>query len=217
MTATTQRTKLRRRPQQGAHDRDTIHRILDEAMVCHVGFVLDATVRVIPTLHARIDDDLYLHGSSAGGMMRSIAAGQEICVTVTLLDDLVLARAAFEQNVNYRAVMVFGAPTPVIDEEEKLAGLRALTNQLLPDRWEQCRPPTRQELKGTALVRLGLDEASAKVRAAGPTDADRDLELPYWAGVVPRTVTWGPPRPEPGLPDGVAIPAQLAAFDRQGS
>lgn len=217
MSSTTQRIKFRRRPRQGTHDREVIEQILDEAMVCHVGFVREGSVRVVPTLHARIDDQIYLHGSTAGGMLRSIGEGQEICVTITLLDDLVLARAAFEQNVNYRAVMVFGVPEPVTDQREKLSALAAMTNQLLPGRWEQCRHPTKKELKGTALVRLRLDEASAKLRQGGPTDADADLELPYWAGVVPRTVTWGPPKPEPGLPRGVEIPYQLASFVRRGS
>jgi len=211
------RTRFRRRPAQGTRELDVVYAILDEALVAHVGFLIDGLPRVIPTLHARIGDHLYLHGSSAGTMTRTLAAAPEICVTVTLLDELVLARAAFEQNVNYRSVMAFGRPEPVTDPEEKLAGLAALTEHLMPGRWEQCRHPKRQELKATSLLRIPLSEATAKLRTGGPTDDDADLELPYWAGIVPRTVSWGPPVADPGLASGIEAPEIARTYHRQGS
>jgi len=211
------RTRFRRRPAQGTRDLDVVYAILDAALVAHVGFLVDGLPRVIPTLHARIGDRLYLHGSSAGTMTRALAVAPEICVTVTLLDELVLARAAFEQNVNYRSVMAFGIPEAVTDADEKLAGLRALTEHLMPGRWGQCRQPKRQELKATSLLTMPLSEVTAKLRTGGPTDDDADLELPYWAGIVPRTVSWGPPVPDPGLASGVEAPEVARTYNRQGS
>jgi nitroimidazol reductase NimA-like FMN-containing flavoprotein (pyridoxamine 5'-phosphate oxidase superfamily) len=217
MRESASRTRFRRRPSQGSYDRDVIYGILDAALVAHVGFLVDGLPRVIPTLHARIGDLLYLHGSSAGTMTRALAAAPEVCVTVTLLDELVLARAAFEQNVNYRAVMAFGRPRVISDAEEKLAGLRALTEHLLPGRWEQCRQPKRQELKATTLLAMELSEVTAKLRTGGPTDDEADLALPHWAGIVPRTVTWGPPIADPGVPAGVEAPEVARTYSRQGS
>jgi nitroimidazol reductase NimA-like FMN-containing flavoprotein (pyridoxamine 5'-phosphate oxidase superfamily) len=211
------RLRTTRKPKSARYDRETIDAILDEAIVAHVGFVRDDYPVVIPTLHARDGDRLLLHGSAAGKMLRHLAGGVEICVEVTILDGLVLARSAFEQNVNYRSVVIFGTAVPIEGEEAKLAALEALTNQLIPNRWAECRPPSRQELKGTSILELPLDEASAKLRDGGPTDAEGDLELPHWAGEVPRRVVWGPPLAEPDLAPGVDVPASVGAYTRPGS
>lgn len=212
-------TRLRttRKPRQAHYDRETVDAILDEAVVAHVGFLRDGYPVVIPTLHARDGDRLLLHGSAAGKMLRHLSEGVEICVAVTLLDGLVLARSAFEQNVNYRSVVVFGAAVPILDEERKLAALKALTNQLIPGRWEECRPPSKQELKGTSILEMPISEVSAKVRSGGPTDDPDDLTLPFWAGEVPRRVAWGPPVPEPDLAAGVKVPDGVGTYRRMGS
>jgi nitroimidazol reductase NimA-like FMN-containing flavoprotein (pyridoxamine 5'-phosphate oxidase superfamily) len=213
----TTRLKTTRKPKQAAYDAETINSVLDEAIVAHVGFVRDGYPVVIPTLHARDGERLLLHGSAAGKMLRHLAGGVPICVEVTILDGLVLARSAFEQNVNYRSVVLYGVATPILEEERKLAALEALTNQLIPGRWSECRSPSRQELKGTSILELPLDEASAKVRAGGPTDDPDDLALPHWAGEVPRRVVWGPPAPEPDLAAGVGVPASIGSYSRPGS
>lgn len=211
------RLKTTRKPKQASYDAETIAAILDAAIVAHVGFVRDGFPVVIPTLHARDGDRLLLHGSAAGKMLRHLASGVEICVEVTVLDGIVLARSAFEQNVNYRSVVVFGVATPILDEKQKLAALESLTNQLIPGRWDECRPPSRQELKGTSVLEMPLSEGSAKVRSGGPTDDPEDLSLPHWAGEVPRQVTWGPPLPEPDLDPSIAVPASVGAYSRPGS
>jgi len=200
------RTKVKRLPDRGRYDRETIDAILDEALVCHVGFAdEDGQPYVIPTLHARVGDELYLHGSSASRMLRRLAAGAPCCVTVTLVDGVVLARAVFDQSVNYRSVVVLGTARPVDDPGEKLAALEALTGQLVPGRWAETRPPTRQELKATAIVALPLDEASAKLRTGPPGNHPEDAEAyaGTWTGVLPITQAVGTPIPAPDLPAGV--------------
>ncbi|MDX6469059.1 MAG: uncharacterized protein QOF75_862 [Gaiellaceae bacterium] len=177
--------RVKREPQRGVYDRETIDAILDEALVCHLGFAVDGQPYVIPTLHARVDDLLYVHGSAASRMLRHAASDVRICITVTLLDGLVLARSVFNHSIDYRSVVVLGTPTLVEELEEKREALRAFTEHIAPGRWEEARQPTDQELKATWILSVPLDEASAKVRTGPPEDEPEDLELPVWAGVVP--------------------------------
>jgi len=176
--------RVKREPHRGAYDRETIDAILDEALLCHLGFQVDGRPTVIPTLHARVGDRLYVHGSAASRMLRHAASGMPMCATVTLFDGLVLARSVFNHSVNYRSVVVFGTAT-LVDEAEKREALRALTEQLAPGRWDEARQPTAKELKATSILSLPLDEASAKVRTGAEEDEPEDLDLPVWAGVVP--------------------------------
>ena len=178
------RIRVKREPQRGVYDRATIEAILDEALLCHLGFEVDGQPYVIPTLHARVGDRLYVHGSAASRMLRHAATGVPLCATVTLFDGLVLARSVFNHSVNYRSVVVFGTATLVGDDEKREA-LRALTEQLAPGRWDEARQPTDTELKATWILSLPLDETSAKVRTGAEEDEPEDLDLPVWAGVVP--------------------------------
>jgi nitroimidazol reductase NimA-like FMN-containing flavoprotein (pyridoxamine 5'-phosphate oxidase superfamily) len=176
--------RVTREPHRGAYDRATIDAILDEALLCHLGFQVDGRPYVIPTLHARVGDRLYVHGSAASRMLRHAASGMPVCATVTLFDGLVLARSVFNHSVNYRSVVVFGTATLVADDEKREA-LRALTEQLAPGRWDEARQPTDKELKATWILSLPLDEASAKLRTGAEEDEPEDRDLPVWAGVVP--------------------------------
>ncbi len=176
--------RVKREPHRGAYDRETIDAILDEALLCHLGFQVDGRPTVIPTLHARVGDRLYVHGSAASRMLRHAASGMPMCATVTLFDGLVLARSVFNHSVNYRSVVVFGTAT-LVDDAEKREALRALTEQLAPGRWDEARQPTAKELKATSILSLPLDETSAKVRTGAEEDEPEDLDLPVWAGVVP--------------------------------
>ena len=189
----TDRTRVRRLPKRGAYDRDTINAILDEALVCHVGFVVDGAPVVIPTIHWRERETLYLHGSAASRMLRSLRDGVETCVTVTLLDGLVLARSAFHHSMNYRSVMVFGTARVVETEEEKLRTLEALVEHVVRGRSRDIRPPNANELKQTLVLALPIDEASAKIRTGGPVDDAEDYARSMWAGVLPLTLTPGEP------------------------
>jgi uncharacterized protein len=177
--------RVKREPQRGVYDRETIDAILDEALVCHLGFAVDGQPYVIPTLHARIGDLLYVHGSAASRMLRHAASDARICVTVTLLDGLVLARSVFNHSIDYRSVVVLGTPALVEDVGEKREALHAFTDHIAPGRWEEARQPTDQELKATWILSVPLDEASAKIRTGPPEDEPEDLDLPVWAGVVP--------------------------------
>jgi uncharacterized protein len=185
------RLRVKREPQRARYDRETVDAILDEALICHLGFAVDGRPYVIPTLHARVGDRLYVHGSAASRMLRHVATGAEVCVTVTLFDGLVLARSVFNHSVDYRSAMVFGRAT-LVEGDEKVAALRALTEQLAPGRWDEARQPTAKELKATWILSLPLDEASAKVRTGPPEDEPEDLDLPVWAGVVPVHLAAGP-------------------------
>jgi nitroimidazol reductase NimA-like FMN-containing flavoprotein (pyridoxamine 5'-phosphate oxidase superfamily) len=202
-TSPTDRTTLRRLPERGRHDRETIDAILDEALICHLGLV-DPEGRpfVIPTIHARVGDHLYVHGSPASRALRAGARGVEACVTVTLLDGLVLARSAFHHSMNYRSVVVYGTATKVEDRTEKEAALSAIVEHVVAGRQDGCRGPNDKELKSTLVLRLPLDEASAKVRSGGPKDDDEDLGLPVWAGVVPIRTVPGDPAPDDGVTAG---------------
>lgn len=202
---TTARTTVRRLPKRGVYDKATIYSILDEGFICHVGFAVDGQPYVIPTGYARCGDALYLHGSAANRMLKTAGDGVDICVTVTLLDGLVLARSAFHHSMNYRSVVVLGKARPVIDEQEKRDALHAFTNCVVPGRWEETRQPTAQELKATNVLALAIEEASAKVRTGPPIDDEEDYALPVWAGVVPLETKPGAPVPDarklPDVPD----------------
>ena len=211
-TAPTDRTRVRRVPQRGVYERETIEAILDETLISHVGFVNDGQPVVIPTLHARLGDRLYLHGSAASRMLRTLQKGVPVCATATLVDGLVLARSAFHHSVNYRSVVVFGTATLVEPGEETVKVLELFTEKLVPGRWAEVRPPTRQELKGTKVLRLPLDEASAKVRTGPPIDEDEDYDLPVWAGVLPLATEVAEPQPDPRLDPAIETPGYVAAW-----
>jgi hypothetical protein len=202
----TDRTRLRRLPKRGVFDRDAIYRILDEGFVCHVGFVVDGQPYAIPTGYARVGDSVYLHGSAASRMLRSLSAGISVCVTVTLVDGLVLARSAFHHSVNYRSVMILGRARLITDPTEKTAALRAFTNHIVRDRWDELRPVTTQELAGTSVLVLPIEEASAKVRTGPPVDDEEDLTWPAWAGVVPLALAVGAPQPDAHVRTETASP-----------
>jgi nitroimidazol reductase NimA-like FMN-containing flavoprotein (pyridoxamine 5'-phosphate oxidase superfamily) len=210
----TERTRLRRLPKRGVYEREEIYRILDEAFVCHVGFTVDGQTFVIPTAYARVGDLLYVHGSAASRMLRALAREVEACVTVTLVDGLVLARSAFHHSMNYRSVVVFGTATLVRDEGEKLKALEAFTEHVMPGRWRDVRPPTRGELKATTVLSFSLEEASAKVRTGPPLDDEADYAGEVWAGVLPLRLSAGEPIDDPRLPDGVEVPAYVAGYRR---
>ena len=213
----TKRSTVKRLPKRGHYDRPTIDAILDEAILCHIGFEVDGQPYVIPSLHARVGDVLYLHGSAASRMMRRLAEGVQCCVTVTLVDGVVLARAVFDQSINYRSVVVLGRARLVDETEEKLVALEALTNQLVPGRWADTRPPTRQELKGTSLLALPIDEASAKIRSGPPGNAPEDAEAyaATWTGVLPITQRVGTPIPAPDIAKGARLPRALREYGRR--
>lgn len=219
--ASPQRTRVRRVPARGSYDRETIHAILDEALVTHLGFLDDGQPYVIPTLHARVGETLYLHGSAASRAVRTLAAGAPVCLTVTLLDGLVLARSAFHHSVNYRSVVVLGVARPVEGSDERLRALEAFTEKLIPGRWGEVRPPTPNELKGTRVLAMQLDEASAKVRSGPPIDELADHDLRVWAGVLPLRLHPGEPQADSkDIPLSPAlsawISARRAAFRKSG-
>jgi nitroimidazol reductase NimA-like FMN-containing flavoprotein (pyridoxamine 5'-phosphate oxidase superfamily) len=211
-TPRSDRTRVRRVPQRGAYERETIEAILDETLISHVGFVHEGQPVVIPTLHARLGDRLYLHGSAASRMLRTLQKGVPVCATATLVDGLVLARSAFHHSVNYRSVVVFGTATLVEPGDETVKALELFTEKLVPGRWADVRPPTRQELKGTKVLSLPLDEASAKVRTGPPIDDDGDYDLPVWAGVLPLATQVAEPQPDPRLDPAIETPGYVAAW-----
>ena len=208
-TTKTPRTKLRRLPKRGHHDRATIDAILDEALVSHMGFVQDGQPFVIPTLHARHGDEVLIHGSSASRALRALAEGAPMCLTVTLIDGLVLARSAFHHSVNYRSVVLLGQARLLEAVEEKEAALEAFTERMTPGRWEHIRWPNRKELKATKVLALPIDEASAKVRAGPPGDDDEDHAMDVWAGVVPLRTVAGEPEDDPLLRGGIPVPEHV--------
>jgi len=185
----TERTRIVREPHRGVYDRAAIYAILDEAFVCHVGFTVDGQPYVIPTMYARVGDAVYFHGSAASRMLRSLSEGLDVCVTVTLLDGLVLARSVFNHSMNYRSVVALGKAMPVDEPAEKLEALRAFTEKILPGRWNDARRPNERELKATSILRLPLEEISAKVRTGPVEDDAEDYALNVWAGVVPLRLT----------------------------
>lgn len=211
---TTARTKLRRLPERGKFERDTVYQILDEGLVCHVGFTVGGLPFVIPTAYARIGDRLLIHGSAASRMLRTLARGADVCVTVTLLDGLVLARSAFHHSMNYRSVVIFGRARVVGDEREIVAALRAFTEHVVPGRWQDVRPPSENELKATLVLSLDIGEASAKVREGAPVDDESDYESDVWAGVIPLRLTAGAPVDDAKLSEGIAVPRYASTYER---
>jgi nitroimidazol reductase NimA-like FMN-containing flavoprotein (pyridoxamine 5'-phosphate oxidase superfamily) len=199
----TERTQVKRLPKRAVYDHAQVHAILDEGFICHVGFVAGGQSYVIPTGYARSGDQLYIHGSAASRMLRELGQGASLCVEVTLVDGLVLARSAFHHSMNYRSVVVLGQARLVTDPQEKMAALACFTNHIVPGRWDEVRQPNEQELKATTVLALPLDEVSAKVRTGPPIDDEEDYALPVWAGVVPLRIEAGDPSPDPRLPQGV--------------
>lgn len=208
--AQTEKTRLRRLPKRGAFDRETIYAILDEGFFCHVGFVMDGQPYVIPTGFARIGDDLLIHGSAASRMMRNLAGGIDVCVTVTLVDGLVLARSAFHHSMNYRSVVILGKAEVVTVESEKYAALEAFTEHIIPGRWAEVRWPNELELKATTVLRLPITEASAKIRTGHPIDDDEDYAMNVWAGALPLALTPGEPVADVRLNPGIKVPEYLS-------
>ena len=213
-TAPTARAAVRRHPERGVYERAVIDAILDEALFCHVGLVHDGQPFVIPTIHARAGDLLYLHGSPASRMLRELARGIEVCVTATLLDGIVLARSVYNHSLNYRSALILGRARLVEERDEKLAALAGIVEHIVPGRSADARTPNDRELAGTAVLALPIDEASAKVRAGPPKDFDADLALPIWAGVIPLRVVGGAPETEERVPPGVAMPPYAASYRR---
>ncbi len=212
--AITQRSQIKRLPQRGNYDRSLIHQILDEGLVCHVGFIVEAQPFVIPTAYGRVGDRLYIHGSPASRMLRMLKGNIEMCVTVTLLDGLVLARSAFHHSMNYRSVVIFGKAEVVEEVTEKLAALKAFTEHVIPNRWSEVRPPTATEIAGTLVLSLPLSEASAKVRTGPPKDDEADYTLPVWAGELPLHLTPSTPIPDPQLISGIELPTYVQHYTR---
>jgi uncharacterized protein len=212
----TPRTQVKRRAQRGNYDRAVIHQILDEGLICHVGFVVDGQPFVIPTAYGRIDEQIYIHGSPMSRMLRSLQQGIEVCITVTLLDGLVLARSAFHHSMNYRSVLIFGKAIVVEAPAEKMTALKAFTEHIIRDRWAEVRPPTPPELAGTLVLALSLAEASAKIRTGPPVDDEADYALPVWAGELPLRVIAGAPVADPRSTEGIAVPEYIQALLRHG-
>ena len=210
----TDRTTLKRLPKRGEYDHAEVYQILDEAFICHVGFIADGKPVVIPTSYARIGDDLYLHGSAASRMLRSLQQGIDVCVTVTLIDGLVLARSAFHHSINYRSVVIFGAAHVVDDPVAKLNALQAFTEHVVPGRWQEVRWPTESEMRLTVVLRLPLVEVSAKVRTGPPIDDEEDYDLPVWAGVVPLKLRAAPPVNDDRLRSGIDAPDYALNYAR---
>lgn len=202
---------MRRAPDRARYDAETVHAFLDAGSVGHVGFVVDGRAIVIPTIYGRDEDSVYLHGSVASRMMRHLD-GQTATLSVAHVDALVLARSAFHHSMNYRSVVAFGTAHRVTDDDEAVHALRIITERLVPGRWDEVRAPNRVEMRQTAVVRLDIDEASAKTRAHGVADDDEDLELDVWAGLVPVSTLLGAPVPDPGLPEGTALAASVQAL-----
>lgn len=210
----TERTTLKRLPQRGSYDRELVHAILDEGLLCHVGFVVDGAPFVIPTAYWRTGDRLYIHGAPASRMLRNLRQGVDVCVTVTLLDGLVLARSAFHHSMNYRSVVIFGRAELVEDPESKLAAMNAFMDHVVPGRGADVRPPSPAEAAGTLILSIPLEEVSAKVRSGPPVDDAHDMGLPVWAGEVPLRLTATAPQAAPDLTFDGPVPAYAQAYHR---
>jgi uncharacterized protein len=211
----TARTRVVREPHRGVYDRAAAYQILDEGFICHVGFAVDGQPFVIPTAFGRVDDNLYIHGSAASRMLRNLSKGVPVCVTVTLLDGLVLARSIFNHSMNYRSVVVLGTAVAVLDAREKLEALEALSEHILPGRWAESRQPNERELKQTLVLRLPIEEFSAKVRQGPPIDDEEDYSFPTWAGVIPLQTVAGTPENDPRLDPKTPVPVYASAYSRK--
>jgi uncharacterized protein len=212
------RVRLRRKRERGSYEREVIDAILDEALIAHLGIVDErGQPFVIPTLHARGGDVVYCHGSVASRTLRALASGAPACLTVSLIDGLVLARSAMHHSANYRSAMLIGQARIVADQEEKRVALRAIVEHIVPGRWDDVRAPSENELSATAVLALPIDEASAKVRSGGPVDDDEDYTLPAWAGVIPLRSQMDTPEPDPRLREGIATPSYVTNYRRPGN
>ncbi|MGW0805664.1 pyridoxamine 5'-phosphate oxidase family protein [Nonomuraea sp. NPDC002799] len=208
MLSTTPRTTLGREKQRGSTDRDDLYEVLDSGLVCHLGVVVNGHPMVVPTGYGRVGETLYLHGSTGATSLRT-GDGGEVCVTVTHVDGIVLARSIFHHSVNYRSAVIYGAARLVTDPDERMEGLRALSEQLAPGQWDYVRLPSRKELAATAVLALSLEEASVKIRRGGPKDEEEDYDLPVWAGVLPLVTSWGEPERDSLLPEGIDTPVHI--------
>ncbi len=214
-TTQTKRTTVKRLPARGHYDRQTINAILDEGFICHVGFVLDGQPFVIPTGYARVGDDVYIHGSAASRMLRNLSQGVSVCVTVTLIDGLVLARSAFHHSINYRSVVILGTTELVSDPDEKNNALEALTEHIVPGRWADVRWPNDIELQATTVLKLAIDEASAKIRTGDPKDDDEDYAMNVWAGVLPLKLETAAPIADERLDQTIVPPSYVTEYKRR--
>ncbi len=205
----TKRSRLKRLPERGRYDREAVHAVLDAGTICHVGISVEGQPFVIPTLYARIGEQVVLHGAKASRLLKVVQEGGPVCITVTVLDGLVLARSVFHHSMNYRSALVFGRGRLVEEKAAKLAALKAVSDQLLPGRWEDARQPTEKELKATSVVAVEIEEASVKVRTGPPGDDEPDYDLPVWAGVLPLNWHWGAPQADPRLKEGISLPGYL--------
>ena len=211
----TERTQVHRLPKRATYEREAVYRILDEGLVCHVGFIAEGKPVVIPTGYGRAGDTLYVHGSPASRMFRALGQGVEVCVTVTLIDGLVLARSAFHHSMNYRSVVLFGKATVVEDRDAKREALRVFTEHVARGRWHDVRQPSEKELQATMVLALPLEEVSAKVRTGPPLDDEEDYALPVWAGVLPLHFTPQTPLPDDRLPNDIAVPEYVRQYSRR--
>ena len=212
-----ERVRLRRKRERGSYEREVIDAILDEALIAHLGIAgEDGQPLVLPMLHARRGDVVYCHGSNASRTLRALAGGAPACLTVTLLDGLVLARSAMHHSANYRSVMLLGRAHVLESRSEQLAALEAIVEHIVPGRWADVRAPSENELKATAVLAMGIEEASAKLRGGPPLDDESDYRLPAWAGVIPLAMRAGVPEPEPRLAAGIAPPPYVSAYERPG-
>jgi hypothetical protein len=213
--APTERTTVHRHPERGDYDRATIDAILDEALICHVAWVdPDGGPRMLPTIHARVDDTVYLHGSRGARAWKAVAAGAEVCLAATIVDALVLARSAFNHSMNYRSVVAYGRAREVTDPDELLVAAEAITDHVAPGRGDDARMPTPDEFRQTLLLAMSLDEASAKIRTGPPKDDEEDLELPIWAGLLPLASSAGTPEAAPDLKEDLEVPPYIRQYRR---
>jgi len=202
----TKRSKINRLPSRGFYDKVIINQIIDEALYCHVSFVQKNQPYIIPTIHARMNDRIVLHGAKSSRLLKHIAEGNEVCIAITLMDGLVLARSVFHHSMNYRSVVIFGKGREVKEQKEKLEALKAITTHLIPGRWEDARQPNEKELNATGIVSIKIDEASAKIRTGSPKDDDEDLALPVWAGVIPISQNFNVPENDQKLSKDIVLP-----------
>ena len=209
------RNRVRRVPERGIYDSSSIYQIVDDALVCHVGFVVDGRPFVIPTLHARVDDEILLHGATTSRLIRHVQAGHEVCITFTHVDGIVLARSVFHHSINYRSAVLFGRGRLVDGDEATMEALRTFTERLLPGRWDDARSPNAKELKATSVVAVTIDTASAKVRNGPPGDEEEDYDLPYWAGVLPMRMAVSEPVADGRLPESVPVPGYIREYVKE--
>ena len=207
------RNRVKRISNNSDYSKETVHAIIDEALFCHLGIIHDGKPVVIPTIHARMGDHIVFHGSNASRLLK-ISNNNEICVTITLLDGLVMARSLFNSSMNYRSAVIFGKGEIIKDHDERMAAFKSITDHIAPGRWDDARQPNNSELKQTSVVRMPIDEASAKISVGPPDDEDEDYALDYWAGVIPINQTYGEPESDPILQEGITIPDYLKNYCR---